>query len=133
VQTVDALRTKNPQSYVAHPKSKLLKRVLDLILIEIPRGPNAAEYQIGNTIGTAYRHWRRARFLGRFRLFFRFSSSHRVIVYAWVNDEKTLRKAGAKTDLYAVFTHRLQEGNPPDDLDDLLQSSQSMRSKDRRT
>ena len=67
-----------------------------------------------------YRHWRRAKFLGRFRLFFRFSSAHKTIVYAWVKDETTLRKAGARTDPYAVFMRRLREGNPPDRWDELL-------------
>ena len=42
------------------------------------------------------------------------------IVYAWVNDENTLRKAGSRTDPYAVFARRLDEGNPPDSWEDLL-------------
>ena len=33
--------------------------------------------------------------MGRFRLFFRFDSASRIAVYAWVNDENTMRKAGA--------------------------------------
>ena len=32
--------------------------------------------------------------MGRFRLFFRFDSASKVIIYAWVNDENTLRKVG---------------------------------------
>ena len=87
---------------------------------EIPRDPNAAEFQLGNTLGPAHRHWRRAKFLGRFRLFFRFSSMHKAIVYAWVNDETTLRKAGARSDPYAAFSRQLREGNPPDGWEDLL-------------
>jgi hypothetical protein len=45
--------------------------------------------------GADYRHWFRVKFSGRFRLFFRYSSQHKVIVYAWVNDENTLRKSGS--------------------------------------
>ena len=127
IREVDGLRTKQPKAYASHPRPKLLKRVLDLILIEIPRDPNAAEFQLGNTIGPAHRHWRRAKFLGRFRLFYRFSSTHKAIVYAWVNDETTLRKAGAHSDPYAVFIRRLQEGDPPDDWDALLRASQGLR------
>jgi toxin YhaV len=123
IRTVEALAKRQPESYRNHPKAKLLKRVMDLVLVEIPRDPNAAEFQLGNTLGPAYRHWRRAKFLGRFRLFFRFSTAHRAIVYAWVNDETTLRKAGARSDPYAVFTRRLQEGNPPDNWDTLLQKA----------
>ncbi len=65
-----------------------------------------------------------------FRLFFRFSSSHKAIVYAWVNDETTLRKAGAQRDPYAIFTKRLKEGNPPDDWDSLVKHATSLVSRE---
>jgi len=123
IGTAEALEKRRPQSYRDHPSAKLLKRTLDLILVEIPRDPNAAEFQLGNTLGPAYRHWRRAKFLGRFRLFFRFSSTHKAIVYAWVNDETTLRKEGSQSDPYAVFIRRLQTGNPPDHWDVLLREA----------
>ncbi len=41
-------------------------------------------------------------------------------MYAWVNDENTLRKAGARTDPYAVFRRKLDQGIPPDDWATLL-------------
>lgn len=50
-----------------------LKRILNLILEQIPRDPKFAEYQLGNTLGSTHSHWRRAKFLERFRLFYRFS------------------------------------------------------------
>ena len=127
ILNVEELQAKQPRTYRSHPKAKLLKRILDLILVEVPRDPNGAEFQLGNTLGPAYRHWRRAKFLGRFRLFFRFSSTHRVIVYAWVNDETTLRKAGARSDPYAVFRRRLEEGSPPDDWESLFRDVQRGR------
>jgi len=129
IRIVEALEKQHPQNYRSHPKTKLLKRTLDLILVEIPRDPNAAEFQLGNTLGAAYRHWRRAKFLGRFRLFFRFSNAHKAIVYASVNDETTLRKAGAQTDPYAVFTRRLQEGDPPDNWDALFREAAAAESR----
>lgn len=39
----------------------------------------------------------------RFRLFFRYDSKARAIVFAWVDDEQTLRSAGSRSDPYAVF------------------------------
>jgi toxin YhaV len=93
------LRAADPEGYRQHPKIKLLKRIVDLIEVEIPRDSGAAEFSLGNTLGPEHRHWRRAKFLGRFRLFFRYSSKDRIIIYAWVNDEKTLRKAGGRNDL----------------------------------
>jgi len=125
IRTVEALEKRQPQSYRDHPSAKLLKRTLELILVEIPRDPNVAEFQLGNTLGPAYRHWRRAKFLGRFRLFFRFSSTHKAIVYACVNDETTLRKEGSRSDPYTVFTRRLQADNPLDNWDDLLREAEA--------
>jgi toxin YhaV len=119
-EAVEELQRTHPDSFAEHPKAKLLKRVLQLILKEIPRDPNATEFQLGNTLGPAHRHWRRAKFLGRFRLFCRFSSAHRAIIYAWVNDESSLRKAGSRTDPCALFQKRLRQDRPPDDWDDLL-------------
>jgi toxin YhaV len=49
-----------------------------------------------------------------------------VIVYAWVNDENTLRKAGSRTDPYAVFVGRLRAGNPPDNWEDLIQAARDL-------
>jgi toxin YhaV len=121
---VERLARERPLDWQTHPKAKLLRRILDLIEIEIPRDPNAPEFAQGNTLGRTYRHWRRAKFLGRFRLFFRFDSASRVVVYAWVNDETTLRKAGARNDPYAVFQRKLTEGNPPDTWAALLAEAQ---------
>lgn len=126
LRAVEAIEMRDPRGAPAHPKTKLLKRVPQLVHEEIPRGPNAREYQLGNTLGPGQRHWRRAKFLGRFRLFFRFSSRSRVIIYAWVNDENTLRKAGSRKDPYAVFADRLRAGNPPDDWEDLIQAARDL-------
>lgn len=117
---VERLAREQPRDWQAHPTAKLLRRITDLVEVEIPRDPNAPEYALGNTLGPTHRHWRRAKFMGRFRLFFRFDSASRMIIYAWVNDENTLRKAGARTDPYAVFRRRLEDGNPPDDWGALL-------------
>ena len=38
------------------------------------------------------------------KLFFQFNSNApKTIIYVWMNDETTQRKAGSKTDVYAVF------------------------------
>lgn len=120
---VEQLQKGDPKGYQTHGKAKLFKRITDIILKEIPADPNAAIYQLGNTMGAKHRHWRRAKFLQRFRLFFRFDSATKMIIYTWVNDENTLRKAGSKTDAYAVFQARLAKGDPPTDWDDLLEDA----------
>jgi len=63
-----------------------------------------------------HHYWFRAKFgNGRFRLFLRYVSTAKIIIFAWVNDETTLRTYGAKSDTYKVFKGMLEDGNPPDD------------------
>jgi toxin YhaV len=114
------LKSADPDEWRSHPKAKILEQVRRLVYDEIPRDPNAAKFLQGNTLGPEHRHWRRAKFMQRFRLFFRFDSATRVIVYGWLNDENTLRKAGSKSDPYSVFLRRLDKGDPPDDWAELL-------------
>lgn len=122
VAEVTALETTDPEGWIAHPKAKLLKRIRDLIMDEIPANPDDPAYRLGHTMGKQHGHWRRAKFLGRFRLFFRFDTASKVIIYTWVNDETTLRKAGSKTDPYATFEKRLGRGDPPGDWTQLRAS-----------
>lgn len=123
VAEVARLRKSDPGGYVQHPKARLLKRIVDLIETEIPRDPGAAEFNLGNTLGPAHRHWRRAKFLSRFRLFFRYNSTAAVIIYAWVNDENALRKAGSGNDPYHVFGSMLRRGRPADDWNALIKEA----------
>jgi toxin YhaV len=114
--------------------AKLLRRLLDLTLDEIPRDPGRDEYRQGHTLGPERKHWFRAKFgRGRFRLFFRFRTDVRVIVYAWVNDESSLRTYGSRTDAYAVFTRMLDSENPPDGWELLLRASSSPEAVTRAT
>ena len=102
--------------------TKLLDALARAMLETIPDDPARREYLQGKTLGARYRHWRRANIGQRFRLFFRYDSRSRVIVYAWANDQETLRAAGSRNDLYAVFSRMLERGNPPDDWDDLVKA-----------
>lgn len=120
VDQVDRLAKRDPAGYREHPAAKLLATINRYMREVIPRDPNAREFRQGDTLGTDNRHWFRAKFHQRYRLFYRFSSSERVIVYAWVNDERTLRKAGSKSDPYRVFRAMLEAGDPPATMEELL-------------
>jgi toxin YhaV len=120
---VTEIAAREPETYRQHPSTKLLASVHRYVTETIPRDPTAAGFRHGNTLGKDNRHWFRAKFHQRFRLFFRFSSSARIIVYAWINDENTLRKRGAKSDVYAIFQSMLQAGDPPQSFDDLLKGA----------
>jgi toxin YhaV len=112
---VERAKRADPEGWQGKADTRLLAAIRTLILDRIPRDPLAPEFRQGNTLGREHRHWFRAKFAGnRFQLFFRADSQAKVIVYAWVNDWDTLRKAGAGTDPYAVFGRMLDSGNPPD-------------------
>jgi len=126
LQDAAARAEKNdPQRFESNANVKLFRALSQLILNVVPEDPSREEFRQGNTLGVAYRHWRRAKIGRRFRLFFRYDSKSRVIVYAWVNDENTLRSAGSKSDPYAVFEKMLGRGNPPDDWDALVAATRS--------
>lgn len=114
-----------PDDFTGNANVKLFQALSHLMLNVIPDDPGRDEYRQGNTLGTAHRHWRRAKIGRRFRLFFRYDSRTRVIIYAWINDAHTLRSAGSKSDPYRVFKAMLERGTPPDDWSDLWQASKS--------
>ena len=57
--------------------------------------------------------------------------SKQLIVYAWVNDERTLRQRGGRSDPYEVFRHMLASGNPPNDWSALVKSARSLPERNR--
>jgi len=116
-------RKADPETFRGNANVKLFAALAKLVLEVIPADPARREFRQGNTLGDAHRHWRRAKFLGRFRLFFRYDSHARLIVYAWVNDERTLRQRGGRNDPYMVFQRMLASGNPPDEWTKLVESS----------
>lgn len=118
-------QAQDSEGFSSNANVKLFDALTALILEVVPSDPNRDEYRQGNTMGPAFRHWRRAKIGRRFRLFFRFDSKMRIIIFAWVNDEHTLRSSGAKTDPYIVSQKMLESGHPPDDWDALLAASES--------
>jgi toxin YhaV len=123
---VERAREKDPKTYTSSANAKLLAVVRKLMFEVIPVDPTRPEFRQGGTLGPSRKHWFRAKFGGgRFRLFFRYSSSAKIIIYAWVNDANTLRTYGSKSDAYAMFKSMLDKGNPPEDWDaPIAQSSE---------
>jgi toxin YhaV len=130
ITKVEALAAKESETYRSHPSTKLLATIKGYILKQIPEDPSSPEFRQGNTLGKDNRRWFRAKFHGRYRLFFRFSTEKKIIIYVWVNDEKSLRKAGSKTDPYTVFQAMLRSGNPPQSLDQLLAASKELNKEE---
>ena len=118
---VERARAKDAHDYRRTANAKLLAALRQLVFETIPQDPSRPDYRQGGTLGDDRKHWFRAKFgSGRFRLFFRYSTHAKIIIFAWVNDETTLRTYGAKSDAYAVFRKMLDKGDPPDDWAALL-------------
>ena len=118
-------KQQDPNGFDTNANVRLFNALSKLIFEAVPSDPNREEYRQGNTMGPAFRHWRRAKIGRRFRLFFRFDSKSKIIIFAWVNDENTLRSSGSKNDPYAVFQRKLDKGHPPDDWVTLVSASRS--------
>ncbi len=126
---VERAKAKDAAAYASTANAKLLGSLRKLMFEVIPVDPTRPEFRQGGTLGPSRKHWFRAKFSsGRFRLFFRYSSSAKIIIYAWVNDANTLRTYGSKTDAYAVFKGMLDRGDPPEDWDALIKASTSLES-----
>ena len=120
---VKRLRQKYPQDYQKNNATKRLAAINKLAFEIIPQDPTRKEYRQGNTLGNEYKHWFRAKFFQQYRLFFRYHQQQKIIVYAWVNDEKSKRAYESKTDAYLVFKKMLENGNPPDDWEMLIKQA----------
>ena len=128
--TVEKAAKKDPKGYMSTANAKLLAAMRKLMFEAIPVDPTRPEFRQGGTLGPNRKHWFRAKFGGgRFRLFFRYSSSAKIIIYAWVNDASSLRTYDAKSDAYAVFNAMLDRGNPPDDWAALIADSTAISNK----
>lgn len=94
----------DPEGFGANANAnvKFFRALVQLIQDVVPNDPSRDEYRQGNTMGPAYPHWRRAKLGRRYRLFFRYDSKAKVIVYAWINDEQSLRSSGSKSPLRGV-------------------------------
>ena len=123
---VERLRQKYPQDYQHKNATKRLAAINKLAFEIIPQDPTCPEYRQGNTLGSEYKHWFRAKFFQQYRLFFRYHQQSKIIVYAWVNDEKSKRAYESKTDAYRVFKRMLKSGNSPNDWKMLLELSRDL-------
>lgn len=130
IKEVEAIAEKSPDHFFNHPKYKLLLAIQDNIYNKVPINPNDIKYRLGNTLGKKQGHWRRVKknnLPDRYRLFFQFRSDSKTIIYAWFNDDSTLRKEGSRTDVYSVFEAMLKNGNPPTDWEALIKHAAAIK------
>lgn len=120
---VEKLKRKNPKTYASQVPTKHLAAIHKLAFDLIPQDPARPEYRLGMTLGAEHKHWFRAKFFQQYRLFFRYHTQSRIIVYAWVNDDESKRGYEHANDVYEVFRKMLKRGKPPNDWEQLLKES----------
>jgi toxin YhaV len=104
------------QAYRTHPTVKLAAAVHRLVTQVVPQDPNRPEFQLKGDLA----QYRRAKQHGlppRYRLFWVFSSSERVIIFLYLNDETTLRKEGDQNDPYEIFARMVRRGEIGSDFE----------------
>lgn len=107
-EKVEALKARDPQGYKTKNVTKCLAAIYKLTFETIPQDPTIPEYRKGKTLGAHNKHWFRAKFFQQYRLFFRYHAKSKVIVYAWVNDEKSKRAYESKSDAYKIFAQMIE-------------------------
>ena len=112
-----------PEDLAKKKSTKLIAAISTLVTEAIPADPGAPKFRQGNTLGGDRKHWLRAKFFQQYRLFYRFDSSSKTIVLAWVNDRSCLHSRSSGTDAYATFRCMLDSGNPPEDFEDLMKEA----------
>lgn len=118
-----AAQRKYPNAWQKKNVAKRLAVITHLVTSEIPNDPTRDIYRQGNTLGADHKGWLRAKFYQQYRLFFRYHSGSKTILYGWVNGPQSKRAYGSKTDAYKVFERMLEKGNPPNSWNDLLKAS----------
>ena len=126
IQEVENLKIKNEINYQKKNATKKLAAIEKLIFEIIPQDPSLNIYRQGATLGSQYKHWFRAKFFQQYRLFFRYDQQEKIIIYGWVNNDESKRSYNSKTDAYYLFSKMLNNGNPPDNWNDLLKKSKSL-------
>jgi toxin YhaV len=99
----------SPDEYRQHATVKLFAHVGRFVREIVPSNPNAPEFNLSGDLS----HFRRGKGHGlpeRYRIFWTFTSRHKVIIFLSINDDTTLRKEGSTRDPYEVFRRLLRQG-----------------------
>jgi toxin YhaV len=129
VKDVNKISQKHPNTYKSHPKTKLLASIQNSIKNDVPADPLHKKFMLSKSLENKYKEWRRVKqgLPPRYRMFFRFYSATKEIIFAWINSEGCIRKSGDKYDVYAIFKKMLDRGEIPKDYEQLIAQSKVLK------
>ena len=105
---------------------KIIAAIRRITLEVVPSAVGAVQHRQGDSLGPQNKHWFRVKFFQQYRLFYRYDSASKIIIYVWVNDEHSLRAYGSKNDAYATFRKMLDGGYPPSTFEALLKEAREL-------
>ena len=121
VEVRELKQTLSLEKYLKHPKVKLYTAIMKAIKEKIPLDPYASHFALTGSL----KKYSRVKKMGlpeRYRLFFRAikTPEQKAIFILWLGYP---RKAGDKNDCYAAFGRMVNRGDFPENLDELLLTS----------
>jgi len=98
-----------------HPDVKFTARLRKASLETIPKNPDEKDYKLHGNL-RKFRRYKQG--LKRYRMFFSFSNTPPIILYLYLNDKSTLRKAKDKNNPYEIFSKKVEKGEFSSDPSD---------------
>lgn len=116
-------------AWAQHPTVKLVAGVRRLVMDIVPQDPLALEYHLRDDLRNFYRASGKG-LPPRYRLFWAASRQVRAVIFLYLNDDTTLRKAGARSDPYEQFRAMLRRGEIGPDFDHNVEMWRRARGRD---
>jgi len=114
------------EEYEQHPDVKLFLTVRELTRDIIPSDPHHAGYRLHGDL-SKFRRTKGRGLPGRYRLFWVFSEQLKAIIFLYLNDSRSLRKEGDRSDPYRVFSAMVGRGEIGTDFEENYRQWQTAR------